>query len=218
MRLFITSFLTFLIISTSSFAGFAEGKKAYEKKDWMNAIKELRPLAEYGNADANMLIANMYSDGLGVLQNSQTAFNLYKRSAELGNVDAMLSVGTLYLNGVGTYTSYADGVSWYKKCANKRHYMCTFLMGMMELYGDNNSKAILKVEKDIKTEQIKTEQIIKAYKWFRISADNSANTRIAHTSGKLADLIKSEKLTPEELEKAESLVTEFNELYPLKQK
>ena len=45
LRIFLVlALISFL--SSPAFAGFKEGKDAYNRKDWVEAITELRPLAE----------------------------------------------------------------------------------------------------------------------------------------------------------------------------
>ena len=44
------------------------GWEAYNRGDYATALKELRPLAEQGDADAQSLLGYLYSEGLGVTQ------------------------------------------------------------------------------------------------------------------------------------------------------
>ncbi len=45
-------------------------KVAIEKGDYETALKELRPLAEKGDANGQCYLARMYAEGLGVPQNN----------------------------------------------------------------------------------------------------------------------------------------------------
>ena len=47
---------------------FEKGLEAYKQRDYATALSEWRPLAERGNADAQVKLGFMYADGLGVPQ------------------------------------------------------------------------------------------------------------------------------------------------------
>jgi TPR repeat protein len=47
-------------------ADYQAGLEAFQRDDYATALKELRPLAEQGNAEAQDLLGRMYSAGFGV--------------------------------------------------------------------------------------------------------------------------------------------------------
>ena len=47
---------------------FQKGQAAYEAEDYSTAFKELLPLAEQGNAQAQFIMSRIYKNGRGVLQ------------------------------------------------------------------------------------------------------------------------------------------------------
>jgi len=49
-------------------AGLYEGTTAYIRHDFAKAYAELKPLAEQGNAKAQVFLAFMYDEGHGVTQ------------------------------------------------------------------------------------------------------------------------------------------------------
>ena len=49
-----------LIIAPAAWSGYQEGKDAYNRKDYATARKELQPVAEQGDAEAQYLIGYMY--------------------------------------------------------------------------------------------------------------------------------------------------------------
>ena len=75
---------------------------AYEKGDYATAIDTWQRLAEQNDAAAQVNLAKMYKEGLGVPQNYITAFNLYQRAAAAGNAKGQYGLGVMYLNGNGT--------------------------------------------------------------------------------------------------------------------
>ena len=66
-------------------AGFDEGMAAYEQGDYETALKEFRPLAEQGDADAQFKLGTMYNRGEGVPQDHAEALKWYRRAADQGH-------------------------------------------------------------------------------------------------------------------------------------
>jgi TPR repeat protein len=67
---------------------FEDGMTAYNRGDYMPAIRLFRPLAEQGNARAQHLIGVMYHKGEGVARNSVRAFAWFSLAAAHGDRDA----------------------------------------------------------------------------------------------------------------------------------
>jgi TPR repeat protein len=67
---------------------FEDGMSAYNRGDYMPAIRLFRPLAEQGNARAQHLIGVMYHKGEGVARNSVRAFAWFSLAAAHGDREA----------------------------------------------------------------------------------------------------------------------------------
>jgi hypothetical protein len=65
----------------SAAADLASAGRAYEQKDYATAFKELTPLAEQGNPDAQLILGKMYLKGQGVLKDPDQAIHWFKASA-----------------------------------------------------------------------------------------------------------------------------------------
>jgi TPR repeat protein len=65
-----------------------DGMAAYNRGDYVPAIRLFRPLAEAGNAKAQHLIGVMYHRGQGVARNSVRAFLWFNRAAARGDARA----------------------------------------------------------------------------------------------------------------------------------
>lgn len=65
-------------------ADFDAGMAAYKSGDYATALRELRPLAEQGNAEAQRHLGHLYLKGLGVPQDYKEAIRWYSRAAEQG--------------------------------------------------------------------------------------------------------------------------------------
>jgi TPR repeat protein len=74
---------------SGAFAGpWEDGMVAYNRGDYVPAIRLFRPLAERGNAKAQSLIGVMYRRGQGVARNSVHAFIWFSRAAARGDARA----------------------------------------------------------------------------------------------------------------------------------
>ena len=76
-----------------------KGLDAHERGDYVTALKEWRPLAERGDANAQSNLGVMYDKGQGVPQDDKTAVKWYTLAAEQGNALAQYNLGVMYANG-----------------------------------------------------------------------------------------------------------------------
>jgi len=67
---------------------FGKGAAAYRSGDYATVLREWKPLAEQGNADAQYNQGLMYALGRGVPQDDKTAVKWYRLAADQGDADA----------------------------------------------------------------------------------------------------------------------------------
>jgi TPR repeat protein len=91
MKILLLSILLFC--TQPALADFAKGFDAAQKGDYATALKEWKPLAEQGDADAQWNLGLMYRYGLGVTQDYKTEVKYYTLAAEQGYVSAQYSLG-----------------------------------------------------------------------------------------------------------------------------
>ena len=68
-------------LTAPAWAGFDEGLAAYRRGDYATALREWRPLAEQGDADAQYNLGVMYEHGQGVPQDYAHAHMWYNLAA-----------------------------------------------------------------------------------------------------------------------------------------
>ena len=110
-------FLTMLLSASSLAADLQAGAKAYERGDYVAALKEWRPLAEQGDAGAQVGLGVMYSNGWGVSQDSAEAVKWYRLAAEQGDAGAQINLGFMYNNGQGVTQDYVQAHLWFNLAA-----------------------------------------------------------------------------------------------------
>ncbi len=69
---------------------------AFQRGDYATAIRELRPLAEQGVAEAQFNLGIMYNNGHGVPQDYAKAVKWYRKAAEQGYAEAQHNLGFMY--------------------------------------------------------------------------------------------------------------------------
>ncbi len=77
------------------------GFEAYEKGDYVTALKEFMPLAESGQASAEAAVGQMYFEGKGVKPDMKEAARWLEPAASKGIARAQFLLGKLYLSGEG---------------------------------------------------------------------------------------------------------------------
>jgi TPR repeat protein len=118
---------------TSWGADFQKGFAAAQSGDFATALREWRPLAEQGHADAQYNLGVMYDEGRGVLQDDKTAVKWYTLAAEQGQAHAQFNLGLMYYNGEGVPQDYKTGVKWYTLAAGQGLRNAQFSLGVMPL-------------------------------------------------------------------------------------
>ncbi len=92
---------------------------AYQRGDYATAIRELRPLAEQGVAEAQFLLGVMYDKGLGVPQDYAEAVGWWRKAAEQGYAKAQYNLGVMYGNVLGVPQYYAQALMWFNLAASR---------------------------------------------------------------------------------------------------
>ena len=85
----------------SKSADFQKGLAAAQSGDFATALREWKPLAKQGNADAQYTLGVMYFYGEGVPQDYKETEKWYRLAAAQGYATAQHYLGVMYKNGFG---------------------------------------------------------------------------------------------------------------------
>ena len=85
----------------SAWADWDDGVAAAQRGDYATALREFRPLAEQGNAEAQFNLGAMYNFGYGVPQDYAEGMKWLRKAAEQGNAPAQYNLGIMYAMGTG---------------------------------------------------------------------------------------------------------------------
>jgi TPR repeat protein len=114
------AFLLSTAVATPTTAqDYDKGALAYQAGDYETALQEWRPLAEQGNAQAQVKLGVMYVYGNGVPQDYTEAVNWFRLAAEQGNAEAQFYLGYMYTDGEGVIQDYAEAVNWFRLAAEQ---------------------------------------------------------------------------------------------------
>jgi len=153
---------------------FDAGLAAAQRGDYAVALKEWRPLAEQGYADAQSNLGLMYRNGHGVPQDFAEALRWYRLAAEQGNYGAQFNLGLMYANGQGVPQDDAEAVRWYRLAAEQGHAAAQSNLGLMYDTGRG-------VPQDD----------AEAVRWYRLAAEQGyaaaqSNLRLMHADGRVS--------------------------------
>lgn len=87
--------------SSLAWADLDSAREAARRGDHATAYRELLPLAELGNVDAQYYLGGLYYKGEGVGQNYAKAVEWFSKSADQGNPKAQTDLAQCYLFGYG---------------------------------------------------------------------------------------------------------------------
>ena len=79
--------------SKNSTDDFEHACDVFEREDYKTAYKLFLSLANKDDADAQVILGNMFEDGLGVKQNYKKAIKWYRLAVKQGHVPAQFHLG-----------------------------------------------------------------------------------------------------------------------------
>ena len=112
------------------------GLKAAQAGDFQTALKEWKPLADQGHADAQAFLGLMYADGEGVVEDDAEAAGWYRLAADQGLAAAQVFLGAMYANGRGVPEDDAEAVRWYRLAADQGVAIAQHNLGVMYYNGE----------------------------------------------------------------------------------
>jgi len=135
LRLLVLAGVPVLSLGSLVLAGNLEdGLQAYSAKDYETALQLLRPLAEAGNADAQLQLSFMFEFGHGVETNDAESLRWLRLAADQDQAEAQYWLASTYQFGRG----YSDdriepdvvkALKWYRAAAENGHVVAGLTLG-----------------------------------------------------------------------------------------
>jgi len=121
-------------------AGLKEGYEALSRQDYATAIKEYRPLAERGNAEAQYRIGRMYEFGKGYPKDQAQGIAWIRKAAAQNHADAQQELGFIYATGDGVKQDDVQAVEWFRKAATQGDAVAQYNLGLLYAKGQGVPK------------------------------------------------------------------------------
>lgn len=224
MRAFSSTILTMfsLAFGMGAQAGLQEGIDAHGKGDYAVASKELKPLAEQGNALAQSVLGFMYANGQGLPQDDKEAASWYCRAADQGDADAQTFLGLMYGKGRGVPQDDKKAAEWYRKAADQGVSDAQSNLGVMYANGrgvpqddkeaaswyrkaadQGNASAQFNLGVMYANGQGVPLDMVQAHKWFSL-----AEAAVGEEAANNRKLVEAD-MTPQQLEESQKLAREW---------
>ena len=120
--------------------GAISQKKDENDVDYFNRIK---PLAEQGNVEAEIALAEAYFYGRGVAEDRQEAIKWYTKAAEAGDPSAQASLGLCMFRGWGCAKDHSVAAKWYAMAAEAGNLSAMNGLAYCHLHGFGVEKDVL---------------------------------------------------------------------------
>ncbi len=183
--------LLFAIGVPSAQADLGKGEKAFKRGDYAAALREWRPLAEQGVAEAQSNLGQMYKLGLGVAQDYAEAVVWYRRASDQGHVEARHNVGGAFYTGKGVPQDYVEAARWFHKAAERSHFKAQFNLGLMYARGEG-------VDRDD----------VQAYMWLSLAKSRTSPGKIRYRVSRSLNFV-ARSMTPDQVTEARRLIREW---------
>ena len=131
MRLALSGSMIFFIAATASAADLQTGLQAYHRGDYAAAIAECRPLAEQGNAAAQLVIGVMYLEGDGLPKDDAKAAQWMGNAAAQWLADAQYNMALLCAKVEGVPQDFKQAAGWDLKAATAGNADAQYNLALM---------------------------------------------------------------------------------------
>lgn len=103
-------------------AGDPQALVAYQSKNFREAMRLYRPLAEKGDPEAQYYVGRMYEKGQGVRKDQAEVVKWYRKAAEGGYAAAQYRLAVGYAYGLaGLSRDHDTAVRWLRRAAEGGH-------------------------------------------------------------------------------------------------
>ncbi len=92
---------------------FKDAMMVVQRDDYAMAARLLRPQAEEGGADAQVMLGQMYNIGKGVPRSHKEAVKWFRLAAQQGDAGGQDGLGLAYEEGAGIPRDYVHAYMWY---------------------------------------------------------------------------------------------------------
>lgn len=136
-----STILALVLTATTAYADLDRGLSAYQNREFTTAIEEFKISAESGDSKSQVLLGNMYYEGIGVPKNPTKAFKWLSAGVDTSSeaddymAAAKLNLGIMYIEGKGTQPNHTEAFKLIKSSASAGQKRAQRLLAMMYMQG-----------------------------------------------------------------------------------
>lgn len=127
---------------------------AFDERNYPEAFRKLKPLAEQDVPEASYRVGIMYDTGKGVPRSDAEAVKWYRKAAEQGYSPAQNSLGVMYGTGRGVSRNDGEALKWYHRAAEQCNADAQVNLGRMYAQGRGVTRSDFQ-----------------AYAWYNVAAE-----------------------------------------------
>lgn len=163
-------------------------RNAVKKEDYGLAHRILRPLAEQGDVDAQVLLGALYDDGCGTDRNVAESVKFYKLASDQSHSVGQLLLAWCYRDGDEVRKDWDKMLELQLKAADQGYASALYAMAGYYYFGQKGW--------------------VDAYKWAKLAA---SHLKFGGHKTLMKQIVESlgDQMTSEELAEAERLVSEW---------
>ncbi len=117
-------------------ADLAAGVAAYQRRDFVGALREFQEEAKRDNVRAMIYLGIMYADGVGTPHDDRQAAAMFSMAALLGSPEAMANLGRMHAEGRGVPQDNAAAIAAYRAAARSGFQPAIVRMAEIHEKGD----------------------------------------------------------------------------------
>ncbi len=129
----------FLLLTTKAFTQDVLQQTDVQKNRTQYTIKNVLPFykekAEQGDADAQMMMGQIYAMGDIVQADTKQAFFWYMKAAEQNKAEAQFKIAEMYLYGQGVERDFSYAEKWAVESAKQGYADSEYLLGLLYAEG-----------------------------------------------------------------------------------
>ena len=176
-----------VLLANPTWGGPDEALAAYQVGDYETALRELKSLAEQGNAAASYNLGVMYNEGDGVPQDDTKAVKWFRKAAEQGDAEAQVILGKSYADGRGVPQDDTEAVKWTRMAAEQGLALAQTKLGLLCATG-----------------RLVPQDYVQAHLWLDLAAEQGNNN-----ARKMRELVAANLMTPAQIAEAQRLAREW---------
>jgi TPR repeat protein len=175
--------------SIATVSTYEDAAAAHGRGDYAKAVSILMPLAENGDARAQVALGVSYAIGEGVARNPAVAVKWYRLAADQGDAFGQSNLGACYGEGVGVAQDWVQSTKWYALAADQGNPLAMSNLGVAYANGQG-------VEPNF----------VEAYKWYTLALEKLPTSDVKGREIALGNRARVARLmTPQQIADAEKL-------------